>query len=57
MSTVGWAFLPNLPSDKNWRYYLFTLGGVTLVLFICRSFLFRLFESPKVRLPGAPNVV
>ncbi|KAI9753046.1 MAG: hypothetical protein M1815_000145 [Lichina confinis] len=44
---IAWALLPNLPSDKDWRYYLFTLGGITLVLFVCRFFLFHLFESPK----------
>ncbi|KAI9886757.1 MAG: hypothetical protein M1823_001400 [Watsoniomyces obsoletus] len=46
-SLLGWAFLPNYPVDKGWRYYVYTMGAITLVMFICRFFLFHLFESPK----------
>lgn len=45
---VGWAFLTNFPVDKRWRYYVYTMGAITLVMFFCRFFLFHLFESPKV---------
>jgi hypothetical protein len=31
----------------GWRYLNFTMGAFTLVMFICRFFLFHLFESPK----------
>jgi hypothetical protein len=30
----------------GWRYLVLTLGALTLVMFICRFFLFHLFESP-----------
>ncbi|KAI6042326.1 MFS general substrate transporter [Pisolithus marmoratus] len=33
--------------NKGWRYYLFTMGGVTLVMWILRFFVFNLQESPK----------
>lgn len=31
--------------NKGWRYFLFTLGGLTLLMFIAR-FLFPVYESP-----------
>lgn len=31
----------------GWRYLTFTLGGLTLLMFGCRFFLFHLYESPK----------
>src|SRR4051812_6205522 len=31
----------------GWRYLCFTLGALTFVMFICRFFLFHLYESPK----------
>ncbi|CAA9964822.1 Membrane transporter [Pyrenophora teres f. maculata] len=33
--------------NMGWRYLLFTLGGVTIVVFILRSVLFDFQESPK----------
>ena len=33
--------------NKGWRYLVFTLGSLTLVMFMCRFFLFHLYESPK----------
>ncbi|EGV63109.1 hypothetical protein CANTEDRAFT_106147 [Yamadazyma tenuis ATCC 10573] len=32
--------------NKGWRYFLFTMGGLTLLFFIAR-FSFRVFESPR----------
>ncbi|KAL8834447.1 MAG: hypothetical protein Q9170_003743 [Blastenia crenularia] len=46
-SLVGWGFLPNYPDDEGWRYLDITLGGITFVMFMCRFFLFHLYESPK----------
>ncbi|KAI9789900.1 MAG: hypothetical protein M1816_005669 [Peltula sp. TS41687] len=46
-SLLGWAFIPNLPDDKGWRYFVYTLGAVTLAIFLCRFLLFHLYESPK----------
>lgn len=34
-------------SNQGWRYLLFTLGGITLGIFILRFFVFRFKESPK----------
>ena len=31
----------------GWRYLLFVLGGITLVLWVSRFFLFNLLESPR----------
>lgn len=32
--------------NKGWRYFLFTMGGLTLLMFSAR-FAFRVFESPR----------
>lgn len=34
----------------GWRYLVLTLGAFTFFMFICRFFLFHLFESPKLLL-------
>lgn len=31
----------------GWRYFVLTMGSLTIVMFICRFFLFHLYESPK----------
>jgi MFS family permease len=59
-SLLAWAFIPNFscPSDTplgqcsmadnwGWRYLILTLGAITFLMFICRFFLFHLYESPK----------
>ncbi|EAS33477.2 sugar transporter [Coccidioides immitis RS] len=56
-SLVAWGFIPNYscPSgvpcrredNMGWRYLTITLGAITFVMFICRFFLFHLYESPK----------
>ncbi|KAL2013102.1 hypothetical protein VTN00DRAFT_627 [Thermoascus crustaceus] len=56
-SLLAWAFIPNYtcPSEgpctkeqnMGWRYLTFTLGAMTFFMFICRFFLFHLYESPK----------
>jgi MFS family permease len=59
-SLVAWGFIPNYscpedlepgtcPRSENmgWRYFVLTLGALTFLMFICRFFLFHLFESPK----------
>ncbi|MCJ1266623.1 hypothetical protein MMC22_006508 [Lobaria immixta] len=33
--------------NMGWRYFSFTLGALTLLMFACRLFLFHLYESPK----------
>ncbi|KAI1354306.1 major facilitator superfamily domain-containing protein [Xylaria sp. FL0043] len=34
-------------SNMGWRYFLYTLGGLTLLVFFLRAVIFRLKESPK----------
>ncbi|KAF8526272.1 MFS general substrate transporter [Hysterangium stoloniferum] len=59
-SLVGWVFIANFscpdttppgtcPRNENngWRYTFFTLGAITLVMFIIRFFIFDLQESSK----------
>lgn len=31
----------------GWRYLNITLGAITFMMFVCRFFLFHLYESPK----------
>ncbi|KAL1715061.1 major facilitator superfamily domain-containing protein [Schizophyllum commune] len=39
----------NCPRSANmgWRYFLFAMGGLMIVLWAIRFFLFKLYESPK----------
>lgn len=46
-SLVAWGFIPNYPSDKGWRYFTYTIGTLTFLMFLCRFLLIHLFESPK----------
>lgn len=54
---LSWALISNFSCDDTakvcykgenwgWRYFVFTMGGLTLLMFIAR-FAFRVFESPK----------
>ncbi|KAL9103246.1 MAG: hypothetical protein Q9163_001697 [Psora crenata] len=33
--------------NMGWRYLTITVGAITFIMFVCRFFLFHLFESPK----------
>jgi hypothetical protein len=54
---LAWAFIPNFSCETaatctkainwGWRYLVLTLGAITFVMFLCRFFLFTLYESPK----------
>jgi len=33
--------------NQGWRYFLYTMGALMLVLFVLRFFVFHLYESPK----------
>ncbi|KAF8954992.1 MFS general substrate transporter [Flammula alnicola] len=58
-SLIAWALIGNFScetgkglscprsSNQGWRYFLFTMGGLMLVLWAIRFFLFTLYESPK----------
>ncbi|KAK6535392.1 hypothetical protein TWF694_001853 [Orbilia ellipsospora] len=56
-SLVAWPLIGNYgcpdpdtcTKDNNWgwRYFLFAMGGLTLILFIVRFFVFNMYESPK----------
>ncbi|KAK6457413.1 putative inorganic phosphate transporter [Scheffersomyces xylosifermentans] len=54
---ISWGLISNYSCDPaatvclkkdnwGWRYFLFTMGGLTLLMFIAR-FAFRVFESPR----------
>lgn len=54
---IAWGLLPNFSCEsdaevclkadnKGWRYFLFTMGGLTLVFFLAR-FCLRIQESPR----------
>ena len=54
---VAWPLLTNMSCqqgevctrEKNmgWRYFVIVMGGVSLIMFIIRFFIFNLYESPK----------
>ncbi|KIJ62923.1 hypothetical protein HYDPIDRAFT_30064 [Hydnomerulius pinastri MD-312] len=59
-SLISWVFIVNFSCDTSipagqcprsqnmgWRYTMFTLGAMTLLMFVCRYFIFDLQESPK----------
>lgn len=57
---ISWGLISNFSCDdsapkcykkdnQGWRYFLYTMGGLTLAMFLCR-FLFPLYESPTFHL-------
>jgi hypothetical protein len=55
---VAWPLITNFSCQTNttsctrannmgWRYLVFTLGGLTLILWFVRFFVFRFHESPR----------
>lgn len=46
-SLLAWVFIVNYSVYWGWRYFVITLGALTFGMFICRFFVFHLFESPK----------
>lgn len=47
-SLIGWGFLgTHYDADKGWRYFVYTIGVITFIMFLTRFVLFHLFESPK----------
>ena len=47
-SLIAWGFLGgNYAEDKGWRYFAYTMGTMTFVMFLARFAVFHLFESPK----------
>lgn len=59
-SLISWGFIanfscnPSIPSGQcatsanmGWRYTLYTLGALTLLMFVCRFFVFDVQESSK----------
>ncbi|KAF5348501.1 hypothetical protein D9756_009643 [Leucocoprinus leucothites] len=58
-SLVAWPLIGNFScpittppnctraSNQGWRYFLFAMGGLMLVLWAVRFFVFHLYESPK----------
>ena len=47
-SLIAWGFLgTHYAIDQGWRYFVYTMGAMTFVMFLARFALFHLFESPK----------
>lgn len=47
-SLIAWGFLgSSYPVNVGWRYFVYTMGALTFVMFLSRFFLFHLYESPK----------
>ncbi|KAK4451695.1 major facilitator superfamily domain-containing protein [Podospora aff. communis PSN243] len=54
---IAWMLLGNLTCEEGvectremnmgWRYFMVTIGGLTMVMFIIRFVFFRIHESPK----------
>lgn len=55
---IAWGLIPKFSCDPKdlictkennmgWRYLVLTLGSLTFIMFLCRFFLFHLYESPK----------
>lgn len=54
---IAWPLLGNLSCQQGqvctrqenmgWRYFLITMGGIAMIMFILRFFCFTLYESPK----------
>lgn len=61
---LSWALIPKYScqeetnclsqNNKGWRYFVFTLGGLTLLMF-CSRFLFPMSESPTFYLARGDN--
>lgn len=45
-SLIGWAFLWK-GNSEGWKYFIYTLAAITIVLSLIRTFGFHLYESPK----------
>jgi MFS family permease len=54
---IAWPLLGNLTCQEDetcsrsenmgWRYFIITMGGITLIMWATRFFAFTIFESPK----------
>lgn len=63
---LSWALIPNFSckeeaeclyqDNMGWRYFLYTLGGLTLVMFLSR-FIFPMNESPTFYLARGNNLM
>lgn len=46
-SLAAWGSIPHFPEGNGWRFFILTMGALTMAMFICRALLFNLLESPK----------
>ncbi|CCL98516.1 uncharacterized protein FIBRA_00515 [Fibroporia radiculosa] len=56
-SLVAWPLIANYScasaadcpksSNEGWRYFLYAMGGLMMLMFVLRFFVFHLYESPK----------
>ncbi|KXJ91019.1 major facilitator superfamily domain-containing protein [Microdochium bolleyi] len=46
-SFLAWYYITHYPVETGWRYFIISIGVITVAMFILRFFFFHLFESPK----------
>ncbi|KAH7026127.1 sugar transporter [Microdochium trichocladiopsis] len=46
-SFLAWYYITHYAVETGWRYFVISIGVITVVMFVLRFFLFHLFESPK----------
>ncbi|EIW59269.1 MFS general substrate transporter [Trametes versicolor FP-101664 SS1] len=56
-SLIAWPLISNFScasaaacpraSNQGWRYFTYTVGGLVMLLFVLRFFVFHLYESPR----------
>lgn len=48
-SLIAWGFIGSArySAETGWRYFVYTMGIITFVMFLSRYALFHLYESPK----------
>lgn len=50
-SLLAWGFLGGIfADDKGWRYFVYTMGAMTAIMWFIRCFCFKIYESPKLYL-------
>jgi hypothetical protein len=61
LKQVAWPLIGNFSctppsclraSNQGWRYFLFAMGGLMMLLWAVRFFVFKLYESPKHLMVG-----
>lgn len=46
-SLFAWYFITNYSAEIGWRYFIFAIGVLTFIMFVLRSVVSQVYESPK----------